>query len=649
MTLTVGDGLDSLPTLISGLEFGITDGTNGGANLIDFGENETASHGILPQFFLGDMVLPDPDSGADNDGVSFVTGIHRGATETLSVEATQSPNARGYFNGWIDFNGDGTFSDAEQIVRNRRLDSGDNTLTFEVPSSAPFVTNVLARFRWGFERDLGPTGYAIAGEVEDYRVDVPQDGDTGTVAINDEFTVSENSTDNLLDVLFNDLKLDDTVTLDIDSVTQPANGMVTITQGTGGQNDTLLYTPDPDYFGPDTFTYTVTDNLGGSDTAMVTMMVDEVVAGNRAPIAMDDNFIVDEATSNNFLDILDNDSDPDGDPLQIFGVTMPTGGGNVTITETGLLYTPAPGFTGPDSFMYTIQDPSGLMDTATVMINVSDISSLVRYRLEATDPGGIVISEVVVGQDFQLNVYVEDLRADAQGVFSGYLDVTYDSTLAAVAGGLTYGPDYPNVPSGSTTTPGLIDEAGATDGFEALGAGERLLWSLPFTGNSPGTLFFTGDPADVLPAHETTVYGLDDAIDNMLLEFVNTSIVVNAAAAGVVDDMFSVVQDSVDIPLPVLSNDVPPAGADPFTLISVTDPAHGMAMTSGDQVLYTPDPGYTGPDSFMYTVRDANNVESTATVTIDVTAPRGLWHMNWKLRMVWGLRSMRSMSATPSN
>ncbi|WP_178863997.1 cadherin-like domain-containing protein, partial [Thiomicrorhabdus cannonii] len=70
-----------------------------------------------------------------------------------------------------------------------------------------------------------------------------------------------------IDVLANDSDLDgDTIT--VQSVTQPAHGNVVI-EGDG----TVTYTPVADYNGPDSFTYTITDGQGGTDTAMVTLTV----------------------------------------------------------------------------------------------------------------------------------------------------------------------------------------------------------------------------------------------------------------------------------------------------------------------------------------------------------------------------------------
>lgn len=66
----------------------------------------------------------------------------------------------------------------------------------------------------------------------------------------------------------------------------------------------------------------------------------------------------------------------------------------------------------------------------------------------------------------------------------------------------------------------------------------------------------------------------------------------------------------------VLANDS--GGVPPLNLQSVTTPAHGAAAISGSVVVYTPAAGYTGPDSFGYTVRDATGQTASATVTVTV-------------------------------
>ena len=96
---------------------------------------------------------------------------------------------------------------------------------------------------------------------------------------------------------------------------------------------TVTYTPDENYHGDDTFSYTVEDNEGlTSNTATVNLIVNSI---NDAPIAVDDTVITDEDTPIT-INILDNDNDVDGslnvDSIEI--VSQPTQG-NLEINEDG--------------------------------------------------------------------------------------------------------------------------------------------------------------------------------------------------------------------------------------------------------------------------------------------------------------------------
>ncbi len=155
--------------------------------------------------------------------------------------------------------------------------------------------------------------------------------------------------------------------LTIDSFTQPSNGTVT-DNGDG----TLTYTPNGDYNGPDSFTYTISDGNGRTDIATVDITVDPV---NDAPNAQDDTETTDEDTPV-IVAVLTNDSDPENDPLTIDSFTQPSNG---TVTDNGdgtLTYTPDGDYNGPDSFTYTISDGNGGTDTATVDLDVAAVNDL---------------------------------------------------------------------------------------------------------------------------------------------------------------------------------------------------------------------------------------------------------------------------------
>ncbi len=80
---------------------------------------------------------------------------------------------------------------------------------------------------------------------------------------------------------------------------------------------------------------------------------------------------------------------------------------------------------------------------------------------------------------------------------------------------------------------------------------------------------------------------------------------------------------NTDTLLDVLSNDSDPDG-DILDVISAVGVSHGtLTLNADDTILYSPDIGYEGTDSFTYTVRDKEGLENTATVNIDVIADVG--------------------------
>jgi uncharacterized repeat protein (TIGR01451 family) len=175
-------------------------------------------------------------------------------------------------------------------------------------------------------------------------------------AVNDTVMTAED-TPVTIPVLGNDAGLGDgPISI---TATDPPHGTVVIT-GT-----TVVYTPDPDYSGPDTFSYTITDADGQTSTATVNV---GITSDNDPPIAVAD---VAQARSLPIdIPVLANDSDPDRDTLTVTSVTAPTSG-TVTINADGTLhYTPAAGYSGSVTFSYTISDGHGGTASATVTVMV---------------------------------------------------------------------------------------------------------------------------------------------------------------------------------------------------------------------------------------------------------------------------------------
>ncbi|MEE8584063.1 MAG: Ig-like domain-containing protein, partial [Acidobacteriota bacterium] len=103
------------------------------------------------------------------------------------------------------------------------------------------------------------------------------------------------------------------------------------------------------------------------------LRVDVPGPANLPPQASNDSALTDEDTLA-VLDVLANDSDPDGDPLVVAAVTQ-AAHGLVNLSSSGsLTYTPQPDYSGQDSFGYTIRDGRGGQDSAVVTITVRPVN-----------------------------------------------------------------------------------------------------------------------------------------------------------------------------------------------------------------------------------------------------------------------------------
>jgi hypothetical protein len=142
-----------------------------------------AKHFIVPGVYLGQKIDAEADgqpninatgddiNGTDDeDGIVFASALSPGKIALIDVTAS----CPGFLNAWIDFNGDGDWTDdGERIFSDQRLDSGINHINFTVPARA-LEGSTYARFRFSSVRGLSFEGPAPDGEVEDYRVQIDQ-------------------------------------------------------------------------------------------------------------------------------------------------------------------------------------------------------------------------------------------------------------------------------------------------------------------------------------------------------------------------------------------------------------------------------------------------------------------------------------------
>ncbi len=117
----------------------------------------------------------DASADSNDDGVTlFSSNWNTSGYASVTVEAS----ADGWVAGWMDFNGDGDFSDAEERIVNQAVTAGDNLVSFSVPDIAGGTYQFNARFRIYPEEPVlvSYTGTALnsslqptTGEVEDYQ------------------------------------------------------------------------------------------------------------------------------------------------------------------------------------------------------------------------------------------------------------------------------------------------------------------------------------------------------------------------------------------------------------------------------------------------------------------------------------------------
>jgi Ca2+-binding RTX toxin-like protein len=159
----------------------------------------------------------------------------------------------------------------------------------------------------------------------------------------------------------------------------PAHGSADVTA-----TRTVRYRPAGHYFGSDTLRYTIDDGKGGTDSALVSLQVAGVP---DAPIARDDAVGV-AAGGTVDVDVLANDTDPDGEAITVISIGVPVHGTATRLSSGRIRYTAPGDYTGTDEFIYKITDPKERKDRATVTVTIGDASGNVLLTALQAAPSG---------------------------------------------------------------------------------------------------------------------------------------------------------------------------------------------------------------------------------------------------------------------
>ena len=256
--------------------------------------------------------------------------------------------------GWVDF-----VSDA----RNQLFSSAGEPGFCPPPGDSSWQTGLNAG-HWCVQlqiEDGGPNdadGLANGSIVDPGGVAVILNGNQLPVTVADSYNLQWNQSHQLM-VLANDSDPDaDTLSINLASA---AFGAVSISDD--GQS--LWYTPDNDFVGPDTLSYSVTDSNGGSASATVAI----TVYYNRAPVLGNSTASTDDRTAI-VLNVLANASDADNDTLTISAASAQQGTVSITAEQT-LRYVPKTGFAGTDVVRFSVSDGRGGEVQAEVTVSLT--------------------------------------------------------------------------------------------------------------------------------------------------------------------------------------------------------------------------------------------------------------------------------------
>ncbi|MBI9115896.1 Ig-like domain-containing protein [Sanguibacter suaedae] len=384
-------------------------------------------------------------------------------------------------------------------------------------------------------------------------------------------------------------------------------------------------------------------SAASATNAVLSPVVTDPIAGNAPPEATPHlvSFAPAPGARTLVLDVLADDTDPDGDLLTVVGVTD-AAGGTVSVGPDGTVtYAPRENFAGRDVFTYTIQDTAGNRATAAVQVEV------VNTAPDAVDDSTSVPGATPAVLDLVAND--SDPNGDALTVRSADLMSAEGGTVTVTDGVATYTP-APGFRGTDTFTYTVEDSRGASDVATVtvtvtnnapvavddtvsgnIGVAipvdvrandsdldEDALAVSVLTGPSHGTLTLAADgtgtyrPNPGYSGPDSFTYRVSDGFGGT--DDATVTISVNGSPVAV-DDARSTPGDT-PVSVAVLDNDSDPEG-DPLTVTATSVPSHGAAAAQLDgTVVYTPDPGWAGDDTFTYTVSDAGGLQATATVTV---------------------------------
>lgn len=218
-------------------------------------------------------------------------------------------------------------------------------------------------------------------------------------------------------------------------VGNPANGTLT------GSGANLIYTPNLNFNGSDSFRFVSNDGQFDSAPATVGITINGV---NDAPQPLDDFASTPQYTPVT-VNVIANDTDPESDALTVTAVTVPQKG-TVDLNGDGTItYRPIHTFKGSDSFTYTVDDGNGGSATATVTITEEGCGEDGLDLLHDTPASGVASGIIDKDVEPLIGSFDEGLAATLHD-FNCTTVVPAEDGIDDALGGAPEPPEAPEVP-----------------------------------------------------------------------------------------------------------------------------------------------------------------------------------------------------------
>jgi hypothetical protein len=402
----------------------------------------------------------------------------------------------------------------------------------------------------------------------------------------------------------------------------PAHGTTSVS------GDFVTYTPATGYYGADSFTYTATGPGGTSSAATVSIGVATPAAPVAGSFALDINY-------NSSGEAISAGSRVSG-VFTAVAITAGPSHGSASVSGTDIAYTPANGYTGPDSITYTATGPGGTSTPATISLTIA-----VPPPPTATD--------VTASTAYLTPVTIDLYAAGGGGHPVAVASNPAHGTAVASGHGVVYTPaaNFAGTDSFTFTasnTGGTSNAATITVTVAAPAAPAVAARSVAVSYGSTGTAIdlssavtgvHTGLMVASAPAHGATSVSGDTITYTPTAGFYGAdSFTYTANGAGGTSPPATVSLTVATPPAPTVAAasastaynaakaiDLSASVVGVHTSLAAGTPAHGTTSVLGDTITYTPASGYFGNDSFTYTATGPGGTSAAATISLTVVTP----------------------------